>query len=505
MSVFGCLISILYIVIYIVPDFLDIQYNSISGFIKTSCKIGIVGVSTFGLIGLISFNKYIFAIIYPILNIASSTYLYFKVTLGISMTAANVELMFVNDFNIWLTLITTKLITIILITFILSIFIVIYRFKSVKKTHIPISLLILYLILLLIPNILHKTHIYMWSHIPFSFFYSLNDYISAKKVILSYREKLSKVEVEQITEKPDVIFIIGESVRADHLGVNGYERTNTPFLSSDSSVISYKNITTNFYSTHQSVPHILTRADKENEHLAYEEESFITLFKRLGYNSYWISNQDLNKGYAYFMNETDSLKLITTNRLWSNNVEKYDLDMLPLAHSFLSNNLDKPKLLIIHQIGSHWIYDINYPDSLKIYNPTPTSTVMSEITNEELINSYDNSIFAMDYFTSKLVSYIRNRNSILIFISDHGESLGENGKYMHGFESNETKNVACFFWYSDYYKKFFPDKVRNLKLNKDQKISTDFIFHTVIDLAGIKTPILKTTMSASFNNKPFSN
>ncbi|MDE7101219.1 MAG: sulfatase-like hydrolase/transferase, partial [Bacteroidales bacterium] len=92
-----------------------------------------------------------------------------------------------------------------------------------------------------------------------------------------------------------------------------------------------------------------------------------------------------------------------------------------------------------------------------------------------------------DRFLAGLIARIRHRNAILIYISDHGENMGEQGEYLHATGYEPTHRPACLIWYSDAYAENFPEKIHALKANRNKNANTDAMFHTVIDAALLKT------------------
>ena len=246
--------------------------------------------------------------------------------------------------------------------------------------------------------------------------------------------------------------------------------------------------------THTSVPQIMTRADSANPQRAYDEQSFVTIFKDAGFRTTWIANQESVATYAYFMNECDTLIYVNGDKSVYTFDKWLDEDILPHLENELKD--DNPtQLHILHSIGSHWWYNSHYTDEFERYTPVIKSRVVSSNTQEEMINSYDNTILYTDYFIKETIDLIRDKKSILIFLSDHGESLGEDGYYLHGADRPELHYPAAFVWYSDKYAQSFPDMIENLKDNSDKKYRSDYLFHSIIDAADITTEYIEPQLS----------
>mgnify|MGYP000983717873 FL=1 len=112
-----------------------------------------------------------------------------------------------------------------------------------------------------------------------------------------------------------------------------------------------------------------------------------------------------------------------------------------------------------------------------------------------MINSYDNSTLFTDYVLSEFIGRMASENALLIFLADHGQSFGEEGKWLHANNTDAEKNPACFIWLSDKYKRRYPDRVKNLELNKDKFINTSFLFHTILEGSDIFSPSIDPNLS----------
>lgn len=151
----------------------------------------------------------------------------------------------------------------------------------------------------------------------------------------------------------------------------------------------------------------------------------------------------------------------------------------------------------MHTIGSHYQYQLRYPHHFDIFKPSlkdlPEEKISSDLSNKEkLINSYDNSIFYTDYFISSIIKRIASLKSVgaVIYISDHGEDLldDERNLFLHGNKeiTRYVAHIPLFIWLSDLYKNYFPQKTAAVLSNKQEKISIDNIFYSLLDMADIE-------------------
>jgi glucan phosphoethanolaminetransferase (alkaline phosphatase superfamily) len=109
---------------------------------------------------------------------------------------------------------------------------------------------------------------------------------------------------------------------------------------------------------------------------------------------------------------------------------------------------------------------------------------------------YDNSILYTDYVLSEIIARLKNKNAILFYTSDHGESLGENGAYGHGGDNiPEQMTVPFFIWTSDAFNKNNPQMWQKILANDKKEINYKYLFHSVLDCSGIKSDIIDSNLS----------
>lgn len=139
-------------------------------------------------------------------------------------------------------------------------------------------------------------------------------------------------------------------------------------------------------------------------------------------------------------------------------------------------------------MGSHWYYENRYKENFRKFKPVIHSKFVKANSKEEMINSYDNTILYTDYFLKNIIDNIKkqNTNTILIYLSDHGEALGENGNWLHAQESEGIKNPAAIIWFSDKFYENNKDKAAQLISIKNKKITSDFLYYTILELFEIK-------------------
>ena len=114
-------------------------------------------------------------------------------------------------------------------------------------------------------------------------------------------------------------------------------------------------------------------------------------------------------------------------------------------------------------------------------------------------NSYDNTIVYSDYVWHSLINRLRRRNAVLLYLSDHAESLGEDGYFIHGTDRPEVRRPACFVWYSDEFARRYPDKVSALRANKNKQWKTYMLFHSVLSAADVESAYIDPRLDIFYN------
>ena len=487
------IITVAYALIFTLSEFSDSPYSNFHDFMVLAFQWVAIAVGTFGLLYLLSINKYIFAITFPLLIAFSTVLAYYRYTVNATLTPMTIELALINDLRTNMQVVSWQLVSLILLSLVVSVAIVWLRWKKISFTRPYIHLIVALGIIFMTNSFIPQLKRPLTQRMPYSIYYNFKLYFEIRDVAAEQRETFTSESVAN-SDSLVVVFVIGESLRNDHLQINGYERETTPYLMEEDNLVSLTDIYGAECFTHTSVPQIMTRADSANPQRAYDEQSFVTIFNDAGFRTTWIANQESVATYAYFMNECDTLIYVNGDKSVYTFDKWLDEDILPHLENELKDD-NSTQLHILHSIGSHWWYNSHYTDEFERYTPVIKSRVVSSNTQEEMINSYDNTILYTDYFIKETIDLIRDKKSILIFLSDHGESLGEDGYYLHGADRPELHYPAAFVWYSDKYAQSFPDMIENLKDNSDKKYRSDYLFHSIIDAADITTEYKEPQLS----------
>lgn len=300
-----------------------------------------------------------------------------------------------------------------------------------------------------------------------------------------------------VQAKPKLmVFVVGETVRADHINLNGYQRDTMPLLASQTDIYSFKKATSCGTSTAYSVPCMFSYANREDYDIdtaAYHENVLDTLHKQ-GVNVVWRDNNSSSKGVADRVTFED-YKTSELNSVCDS--ECRDIGMLDGFDNIVSStSTAKDTLILLHQMGNHGpAYYQRYPKAFEIFKPVCMSNELSKCDNQSIINSYDNAIRYTDYFLNSVIdilkSYEQDYDVVMVYMSDHGESLGENNIYLHGlpykFAPDAQKQVPAIIW-SPNSNHIDADSLSSMV---DEPVSHDFITPTLLSFFGITTDEVK--------------
>lgn len=495
---FWIILTLLYSLSFTIIEFKGVPVTDFYSFGSLMLQYIIVVFCTSGFLLLISSFRLIFAIFFPLITLISSVVSFFSISIGTQLTPVSIEIALVNGATMWWSMISWKLILIVVVSIAFSVLLSIYRWKYVSSSgKNGIVSFFAGLIIFSFPFFVNRIYAPVSARLPYSIYYSFKGYLTNREVAKEERNNFKNEIAEADVDSPDIILILGESLRADHIPMNGYYRNTMPHLSTNPNLISFSSIYSDETFTDRSLPVILTGADGNDPEKAYTSQSFITLFKNAGFKSAWFANQDLSRSYNYFAHEADTLIYGNADRSFYSYDLWLDKDLVPLFRDWLNKNENSKKIAIIHTIGSHWWYKSHYLPEHALFKPEVEHKEVGGLSKEKMINSYDNTIIATDDFINDLFEIVKDRNAIIFFISDHGEGLGEDGVFLHASETEPLHFPAAFVIYTDKYAQLNPSIIENLKNNRNSNYKTDMVFHTLLDLASIKTKVLNQKRSAA--------
>jgi lipid A ethanolaminephosphotransferase len=299
-----------------------------------------------------------------------------------------------------------------------------------------------------------------------------------------------------------IILVVGEAARADHFSLNGYERLTNPLLAQQN-IINFPQVSSCGTATAHSVPCMFSDLGRDNFDLqtASHQENVLDVLQHAGVSVLWRDNNSDSKGVADAI-EYQDFQTPATNPLCD--IECRDVGMLHGLDNWIAAHPTGDLTIVLHQMGNHGpAYYKRYPKEFEKFLPVCTTSELAACTQAELQNSYDNAILYTDYFLAQVIEFLKLHDehfeTALLYVSDHGESLGENGIYLHGLPymlaPEAQKHVAALLWFGDHYA---IDRQQVLHTSQ-QPLSHDNYFHTVLSLMEIDTPEYDPSKDWLFN------
>jgi len=289
-----------------------------------------------------------------------------------------------------------------------------------------------------------------------------------------------------------IILVIGESARADHFSLNGYHRPTNPRLQQEG-VISFRQMYSSGTSTAFSVPCMFSNIprDQFSESKGAANENLLDVLRHAGVHVLWRDNNSDSKGVAIRVPYME-YKKPEVNPVCD--IECRDEGMLHGLQEYIDAQPEGDITIVLHQMGNHGpAYYKRYPKSFEQFTPTCLTNQLEECSNAEIGNTYDNIILYTDYFLDKVIALLRQNNNrfqtAMFYMSDHGESLGEYGIYLHGLPyamaPESQKHVASLLWFGDNYQ---IDR-EAVAQKQNQPLDHSNFFHTVLGLMEIQTSV----------------
>ncbi len=294
-----------------------------------------------------------------------------------------------------------------------------------------------------------------------------------------------------------VLFIVGETARAANFSLDGYKRKTNPLLEKQN-IVFFKDVYSCGTSTAVSVPCMFSHMNRDKFDVtdARNTENLLDLAQKSGYQVIWLENDDGCKGVCKRVKHVQNMEKIGNSKYCHEDF-CWDEVLLESLNDILSK-IKQNTLIVLHTHGSHGpTYYLRYPDKFKKFLPTCDTADIQDCSLNQIVNTYDNTILYTDYVISSTIDILKKYprfESSLIYVSDHGESLGEKNIYLHGMPYKiapiEQKSVPMLIWMNENMKKWDYIDYQCLKKSAEKDTySHDNIFHSMLGLLAIKTTV----------------
>jgi lipid A ethanolaminephosphotransferase len=290
-----------------------------------------------------------------------------------------------------------------------------------------------------------------------------------------------------------VIMVVGETARADRFSLNGYERQTNPQLEHEP-VVSFSQVDSCGTSTEVSVPCMFSVYGRLafDGHDGHPTENVLDVLGHAGVNLLWRDNNSNSKGVADRIRNED-YRAPGTNPDCDD--ECRDDGMLVGLQDYVDSQETGDILIILHQMGSHGpAYYKRYPPEFRKFVPDCESNQLQDCSRAEIDNAYDNTILYTDHFLALVIDFLRSNDArfetAMLYASDHGESLGESGVYLHGMPywvaPDAQTHVPVILWFGKNYDDVDLEALRQMK---NESLSHDNIFHTLLGIFEISSGV----------------
>ena len=326
-------------------------------------------------------------------------------------------------------------------------------------------------------------------------------------------EKAQKVIVDAspkaifTSDKPTLfVVLIGETARSANWQLANYEKATNPELSK-LNIVNIPKVQACGTSTDVSLPCMLSRVGRRDydRKRILTEESLPSLLKRAGFSVTWVDNQSGCKGTCDGVRVTKP----TPDPLYCHAGTCMDgVFNRSIDEAFNALKTQNHTVLFLHMMGSHGpAYYKRSTESEKVFGKECTDPTFKSCSKESIRAAYDSSIRYTDRVVAELIRKLQNRadiNTALIYLSDHGESLGENGLYLHGapyyIAPDEQKIVPMVMWFSEPFKKNYTIDTRVIEENSHKPVTHDHLYHTILGLLNVRSSTYDSLWDLSANH-----
>jgi lipid A ethanolaminephosphotransferase len=339
---------------------------------------------------------------------------------------------------------------------------------------------------------------------PLNYLHALAVYVRKQStvkaaIVVPFGEDAHKADTWKGRHRKSItVIVIGETARAQNFSLNGYPRATNPFLSKVPDLVNFTRTFSCGTDTAQSVPCMFSGLGrrKYTYERAVQREGLLDILQRVGFSVLWRENQSGCKGVCSRV-PTEFVTTLEHRRFYElgNSFDENLLDGLEAK----IDGLQGDAVIALHMMGSHGpAYYKRYPDAFEHFKPACKESQFSRCVLAEIVNSYDNSLVYSDYILFRLIELLQAYDSkdvaaAMIYVSDHGESLGEGNLYLHGLPyalaPEEQKRVPMVVWLSPKFQTDSRVDLACLQRQSTDETSHDNLFHSVLGLLDVRTKV----------------
>ena len=305
----------------------------------------------------------------------------------------------------------------------------------------------------------------------------------------------------QATSLPKLmVLVVGETARAENFSLNGYGKNTNPKLAQQD-ILNFSRVSSCGTATAVSVPCMFSGMPRKEyeERLASHREGLLDIAQRAGYQVTWIDNNSGCKGTCDRVNQFKIPEPL--QQKWCKDKECFDDILIDSFKAYLATipqDDNRPRLIVLHQMGSHGpAYYKRVPAQFKVFKPTCDTNAIQGCSREALLNTYDNTLLYTDYVLDSLIETLKNTTkyqTALWYLSDHGESTGESGMYLHGapyaIAPTQQTHIPMLMWFSTVWQHQAKQQIKCLAQQGRKELSQDNLFPTMLSLLDVKSKVI---------------
>ncbi|MBP2631293.1 MAG: putative rane-associated, metal-dependent hydrolase [Firmicutes bacterium] len=304
-----------------------------------------------------------------------------------------------------------------------------------------------------------------------------------------------KIELTENNSKiKNVVFILGESTNRNHMGLYGYPLPNTPNLQrmqDEHNLYTFRDVISPHSTTIAVLSELLTFCHLESDKNWYEYNNIVDVMNAAGYKTFWLSNQESSGiwgNVAQIFAQHSSKHEFTRIRDSREDYGVVDGELFPLIDRAMQERADK-NFFVIHLMGEHGLYYNRFPYAFSKFNKDDVPLNVDD-DKKTIVAQYDNAIYYNDYIVSSIIDKFKDDETLVIYVSDHGEAVYDESSFSGHIEENPNRHmieIPMLMWASDKFKEQYPEKVQRISKALNRPYMTDDMIHTVLDLTDIKT------------------
>ncbi|KRG68310.1 phosphoethanolamine transferase [Pseudoxanthomonas dokdonensis] len=292
-----------------------------------------------------------------------------------------------------------------------------------------------------------------------------------------------------------LVLVVGETARAANWGLDGYERNTTPELA-QANVINFSQVSSCGSATEVSLPCMFSRIGRHDydEKAIRQQQSLLHVLDHAGIATLWRDNQS---GCKHVCDGLPTQALDDTNDpRWCDGKRCLDEILLQGLAGQVATPM-RDRVVVLHQLGNHGPnYFERYPPGFERYSPVCRSPDLGQCSRQQIVNAYDNALAYTDHVLASTIhalAQLPGYDTAMIYVSDHGESLGEKGLYLHGvpyaIAPSEQTHVPMVMWFSSGFASDTGLDLQCVRERAARPASHDYLFDSVLGIMDVRSHV----------------